>query len=217
MPQSLAERLAPIIKQYEATHADHYQRLIDFLVKIDQLKRRLTTGDTAPDFALPASDGKVLWLSNLVRERPIVLVFIRGGWCPYCYEQINALNDSADQFEEAGVSLVAITPEVAGRTAKMSKELNLTFPVLSDVDSGVALAYGCLFMVPAEDREFLKSHGVDLDQHYGSGAWFMPLASAFVIGVDGIIQTVFGNEDPRVRPEPDQLLSSVLGSSSSKD
>ena len=211
MSQSLAERLAPIIKE-NAEYADHYQRLTQFLVKIGQLDRRLKAGDTAPNFTLPANDGSIVHLSDLICQRPVVVVFIRGQWCPYCYEQVNALNDVAHRFEQAGVGLVAITPEVGGRAADLSKELQLSFPILSDVDSGVALAYGCLFLVPAEDQEYLRSIGLDLAEHYGSGAWFMPLASSFVINTDGVIQSVFGLEDPRIRPEPSDILESIVRS-----
>lgn len=216
MTQSLEERLAPIIAKYEETHTHHYLRVSKFLDRIGQMDQRPKPGDRAPDFALPAHDGSVIKLSDLLRERPIVVVFIRGKWCPYCHEQVRALSDAAPEYEKSGIGVLAITPEIGGRAAELSAELALPFPVLSDLDSGVALSYGCLYPVPPEEREFLVSNGVDLKDLYGSGAWFMPVSSAFGVGSDGFVKSVFGDADPRVRPEPDAILSSMT-SSGAKD
>jgi len=40
----------------------------------------LTVGDAVPDFALPASDGRIVYLDELLSQGPLVLNFYRGGW-----------------------------------------------------------------------------------------------------------------------------------------
>lgn len=209
MAQSLADRLAPIIAQYADSTGAHYERMTAFVEKIDQLALRLGPGAKAPDFVLPAQDGSLVQLSELSQDKPLVLFFIRGMWCPYCHEQVHATKDMLREFESAGVNVAVVTPEVGGRAAELAADLDLPFPVLCDVDSGMALAYGCLYPVPNEDREFLKSIGIDLAKHYGTNAWFIPLPSVFVIGTDGVVRSVYGSADPRIRPEPAEILNEI--------
>ena len=216
--QSLKDRLAPIVAKYEAPNGEHYRRLVAFIDSIGQLERRLQPGAMAPDFLLPGQDGQLVRLTDLIRTGPLALVFIRGMWCPYCVEQVRALRDAAGLFGAEGINLVVLTPEIGGHAEALAKEHELPFPVLCDVDSGVALSYGCLFPVPPADRAFLISKDIDLAERYGSDAWFLPLASTFVIGSDSRIQAIFGAADFTTRPEPaDVLASGIAASAGTKD
>ena len=47
-------------------------------------RRALKPGAVAPDFMLPDAQGRCVRLQSLLRQGPVVLVFYRGGWCPYC-------------------------------------------------------------------------------------------------------------------------------------
>ena len=47
-------------------------------------RRALKPGAVAPDFMLPDAQGRWVRLQSLLRQGPVVLVFYRGGWCPYC-------------------------------------------------------------------------------------------------------------------------------------
>lgn len=209
MATSLADRLAPIIAKNAESGGAHCDRMTAFVEKIGQVAQRLVPGNVAPDFVLPAHDGSLLRLSDLIRDAPLVLFFIRGMWCPYCREQMHAVKDAAPEFAAAGLKVAIITPEVGGRGTELATELGGTFPVLCDVDSATALAYGCLYSVPSQDRAFLKADEVDLAALYGTQAWFIPLPSVFGIRQDGVIVSVFGGPDPRLRPEPVDVLNVV--------
>jgi thiol-disulfide isomerase/thioredoxin len=47
-------------------------------------ERALRVGDAAPELTLPDSLGRPVNISTLWANGPIVLLFYRGGWCPYC-------------------------------------------------------------------------------------------------------------------------------------
>jgi len=47
-------------------------------------RRALKPGAVAPDFMLPDAQGRGARLQSLLRQGPVVLVFYRGSWCPYC-------------------------------------------------------------------------------------------------------------------------------------
>ncbi|MFC1834832.1 hypothetical protein ACFL2Q_08875 [Thermodesulfobacteriota bacterium] len=40
----------------------------------------LTEGDTIPDFSLPNAVGKIVSISEILKQGPVVLSFYRGGW-----------------------------------------------------------------------------------------------------------------------------------------
>jgi protein-disulfide isomerase len=52
----------------------------------------LKVGDKAPDFVLKTADGKLFTLGEAIKSGPLVIVFYRGQWCPYCNKQLSARN-----------------------------------------------------------------------------------------------------------------------------
>ncbi len=64
--------------------ADIMARADADLAATDILKKSLKAGDRAPDFMLPDATGKMISLYDTLKQAPVILVFYRGGWCPYC-------------------------------------------------------------------------------------------------------------------------------------
>lgn len=210
MTEALDQTLAAIRQETDPVTGPHHERLVAFLDRIDQLNNRPQPGALAPTFSMPRAEGDPVTLSKLIANRALLLMFVRGDWCPFCSAQIAALAKCAPSFEKAGIAVAVVTPEVAGRALKMKREMGLTFEVLCDVDEGVALSYGCLFFVPPEEQEFLRNAGYDLAALYGSGGKFMPLASAFAIDRKGAIFAVYDRgTDQRKRTDPIDILSDM--------
>lgn len=207
MTTSLKDRLAALRAAYPPEAAAHQDRMAAFIDRIAQFERRAAPGSQAPDFTLPSDTGRLVSLSDLLDGGPLVLVFVRGAWCPFCSAQIAALAETADEFAAAGIGIAIVTPEIGGRAKALSRESGAPFAVLADVDMGVALAFGCLIPLPKDERDFLAARGVDLAAAYGNDGHFMPIASAFGIAADGTIVTVFGETDARARPEPSEMLA----------
>jgi len=51
----------------------------------------IKVGEIAPDFTLPAATGEAVTLHGKLNEGPVVLSFYRGGWCPFCNLELQAL------------------------------------------------------------------------------------------------------------------------------
>ena len=47
----------------------------------------LDKGATLPKLTLKAVDGKPYDLNASVAKKPTILIFYRGGWCPFCNQQ----------------------------------------------------------------------------------------------------------------------------------
>lgn len=68
----------------------------------------------APAFSLPNRHDQQLSLSDL-RGKPVLVVFYLGAGCPHCIEQLQSFSPLKEDFERAGISVVAVsTDSVAG-------------------------------------------------------------------------------------------------------
>jgi hypothetical protein len=78
------------------------------LVKSGIAKSALNVGDTIPNFSLPDAHGKIVNSRDLLAGGPLVLVFYRGAWCPYCNLYLASLQKYLPRFKSYGVYVVNI-------------------------------------------------------------------------------------------------------------
>src|ERR1700739_4918897 len=135
---------------------------------VAELKQRnlaasiLPVGAKAPEFELPDHDGKVVHSSDLLANGRLVLCFIRGRWCPFCVGQTEAMNLILPQIEQAGASLVAISPQTVKQSFFMHDQHKLRFPLLSDAGNQVARQFGLTYRVPEYQQALYKKTFVNL-------------------------------------------------------
>lgn len=103
-------------------------------------------GDTAPDFTLSDNSGKKVTLSEAVKEAPVVLVFYRGSWCPFCVRQLADLRGLLKDGEKT--RLYAISIDAASVSNDLIKKIEkdgkgkVNFSFLSDTNAQTIDAYG---------------------------------------------------------------------------
>jgi len=166
-------------------------------------------GEPFPAFSLPDAVGQYRSLDGLVADGPVVLSFNRGGWCPYCTHELRAWNELLPDLSAAGAQFAAITPEVGGRAALMSRLLDGDAELLCDVDHGLALAAGLAFYVGAPLLRQYREWGLDLASIYGNDSGFLPVPATFVVDREGIVTYAFVDPDFRIRAEPADVLDAV--------
>jgi len=166
-------------------------------------------GDTAPDFELPDARGGSVTLAGLREDGPVVLIFYRGAWCPYCNLQLRAFQAALADIHSAGATLVAISPQTPDNSLTLAEQAELAFPVLSDAGNAVARSYGIVFGFGADDRELHSSIGIDLAASNGDDSWELPAPAVFVVDADGTIRYASVAGDYRWRVGPDEVLSAL--------
>ena len=166
-------------------------------------------GDRAPDFELPDARGGTVALRDALAAGPVVLVFYRGAWCPYCNLQLRAFQAALDEIRAAGASPIAISPETPDNSLTLAEQAGLAFPVLSDAGNAVARSYGIVFDLAGADRDLHAGVGADLVEFNGDDSWELPAASVFVVGRDGIITFASVAGDYRWRVGPDEVLAAL--------
>ena len=185
---------------------DTMSRATAELIATGQAQRARKAGDVAPEFILNNPDGKPVSSRELLARGPLVISFYRGVWCPYCNLELQALQAALPDIAARGASLVAISPQTAPNSRKSQRENKLDFPILSDVKSEVAHAFGIRFALPDYLVDLYKGFKNDLPVFNDDPSWVLPMPARYVIGTDGIIAYAEVNPDYTQRPDPSELL-----------
>lgn len=106
-----------------------------------QLTVKLQPGTQAPDFTLQDAEGKETSLSDF-RGKNVILYFYPAAATPGCTTQACDFRDSLSSLHGSGYEVLGISPDAPEKLADFTGDYNLTFPLLSDEDHAVALAYG---------------------------------------------------------------------------
>ncbi len=169
----------------------------------------LSIGAKVPTVLLKTVDGQTADLADLIKEKPTVLVFYRGGWCPYCNTQLGRLKEIEQQILDAGWQIIAISPD---RPQKLSKSIikhQMKYTLFSDSKMEASKRFGIAFKVDDATIEKYKGYGIDLDDASGENHHLLPIPAVFLVGIDGVIKFTYANPDYKVRLDPQVLLSTV--------
>ncbi len=102
----------------------------------------IEVGSFAPDFSLPADDGSTVTLSAL-RGRPVVVYFYPRDDTPGCTTEACDFRDRQAQLAATQNAVVlGISGDSLAAHQRFKKKYGLNFPLLSDADKSVMLAYG---------------------------------------------------------------------------
>jgi peroxiredoxin len=112
------------------------------------------------------------------------------------------LQEVLTDIEEAGTSLVAISPMIPKYTPQLVGKLGLTFPVLSDPGSKILSRLGLVFDLEEAMVEIYKGFGIDLERFNGESRWQLPLPGRIIIDREGVVRDVELGTDHSERPEP---------------
>lgn len=103
-------------------------------------EQRLRPGDVAPDFALPDADGNEVSLSSF-RGRRVIVYFYPAAMTPGCTKEAVGFRDNIADLDEAGVTVLGISPDEPAKLAVFRDREQLSFPLLSDPEAKVLQAY----------------------------------------------------------------------------
>ena len=101
---------------------------------------RLEAGETAPAFSLKDQDGATVSLGEFSGKN-VIVYFYPAAMTPGCTTQACDFRDNLAELNDAGFTVLGISPDKPDKLAKFRDKEALTFPLLSDPDRTVLSAY----------------------------------------------------------------------------
>ena len=211
-PSGPGERLVPQLRAMMELRPGWYRAILTELagrLNTASVPNALRVGDVIPDFVLPDTSGRLVSSFDLRQAGPLVVCFVRGGWCPFCAATLSAVDAIVPCIAAAGGEMVALTPDTLGYGGEMRNRLALRFKVLTDVDCSVALQFGCVYRVPPEYRDALLRFGIDLLRFHGDGPGLLPMPATYICDRSGVIRFAHVSGDITQRAQP-ALISDLV-------
>jgi peroxiredoxin len=169
----------------------------------------LGVGAHAPDFKLSDAEGNQHALAQYLARGPVLLLFFRGGWCPYCTLTLRAYEELAPEFRQAGGAVLALSPQKASRAAVVQESNCISFPILVDCKNRVATEYGVLGQARPMTRQVFGKVGCNIPEENNAEDWMLPRASEFLIDTNGIIRMAHVSPVSYERTEPREALAAL--------
>jgi len=171
--------------------------------------RGLRVGDEVPDATLSTSGQRLYQLDDIIGGRPTVLIFYRGGWCPFCAGDLKDWQEHIEEVRDLGAQVIAITPESPERALGTATKNELGFTVLSDVRGEAARAFDLGFTLDEATQKKYKGYGIDLAESNALKNWDLVIPATYVVDSDGVIRYAYVNEDYKHRAAATEVIEAL--------
>jgi peroxiredoxin len=192
---------APTPKETTATPADKLGTLAP--------GTGVAPGQHVPDAHAQDLDGKDVTLAALLPRGPLLLVFYRGGWCPYCNFEIREMTRAFPEYQKRGVLPVAVSVDKLEESVKTRATYTIPFPVLSDGDLSFVQGFHVVNHLDDGTLAKMKGFGVDVERASGKAHHTIAIPALFLVDKGGVVR--WGHDDPNitVRPSTAQILAAI--------
>lgn len=163
----------------------------------------------AADFKATDQNGTEIVLKDLRKKGPVVIMFYRGYWCPYCNKALKRINDSLQLIKDKGATLIAITPEGKQGVDSTIAKTGATFSIISDEGMKISSNYGVNFKVDERTVGRYKNAGIDLLALNHQKDAVLPVPAVYIINRDGAVTFRYFNEDYRKRIAVKDILQAL--------
>jgi len=170
----------------------------------------IKVGDTLESFTLDNAVGNPVSLGDLVAGGPAVLVFYRGGWCPYCNLALRTYQrELLPQLEAWHATLAAISPQTPDQSLSTAEKAALDFEVLSDPGSRLARRIGIAFEQAEEVLAAQRRLGLDLALVNEEGSTQLPMPTVLIVDPKSTVRFVHVHPDYTARTEVADIVAAL--------
>jgi len=169
-------------------------------------------GDRLEPFTLADATGTPVSLDQIVEGGLAVIVFYRGGWCPYCNLALRTYQrELLPELHAFGARLVAISPQSPDQSLSTAEKAELAFTVLSDPGSRVAQSIGIAFQQADDVLAAQRQLGLDLTQVNAEGATQLPRPTVLIVDQNRTVRFADVQPDYTARTEVADILAALAG------
>ncbi|MCV9388412.1 peroxiredoxin-like family protein [Reichenbachiella ulvae] len=168
-----------------------------------------SVGDQVPNFTGVDQFGNDFMLSEQLEKGPVVLMFYRGYWCPYCNKQLSEMQDSLKFISERGGAVVAVTPEQPEYIEETVNQTDASFKIIHDKDLQIMKSFGVAYKMEDALVKKYKRNGLDVAQTNGDNGTYLPVPATYIINSDGSILFAFYDPDYKKRATVSKILKNL--------
>jgi len=198
-----AERLpAEVLDVFDRSIED----FLDRGIPADSIK----AGDVLEPFTLDDARATPVSLDQVVADGPAVIVFYRGGWCPYCNLALRTYqSELLRRLSVFNARLVAISPQSPDESLSTVEKAALEFTVLSDPGSRLADRLGIAFEQAEDVLAAQRKLGLDLTKVNAEDAVRLPRPTVLVVDQDRTVRFVDVQPDYTARTEVADIIAAL--------
>ena len=169
----------------------------------------LFPGAKAPDFTAFDQNGNEINLKELTKKGPVVLVFYRGYWCPFCNKALKRLEDSLQLITEKGATVIAVSPEINSNIDSTVKKTGAEFSILHDKDMKIMKGYNVAFQIPENTVTRYRNSGLDFTKLNGENGNNLPVPAVYIINKQRDIVWRYFETDYKKRPSIQSIIDNI--------
>jgi peroxiredoxin len=167
--------------------------------KAEEIKP-LLIGQKIPAVTLKDAKGNSIDTKDILGKKT-VLVFYRGGWCPYCTAQLSGLHAIEQEVQGLGYQIVGVSPDSPENLSESAGKLGAGYTLLSDGEGALIKAVGIAFQAPEAYKKLIEksSKGFNKD--------FLPAPTVYVLNANQEIEFMYISPDFKKRLNGKMLLA----------
>jgi peroxiredoxin len=167
----------------------------------------LLNGQFAPDVMVQTAFGEDVNLRELIELQPSLVLFYRGGWCPYCNRQFKDLLQVEQRILDLGYQIIAISPDSPERLQQQKTHTDFDVTLISDTSLKAIEAFGLgYFLEDKLAQQYRSKVGAILVTDQGTEKVVLPVPAAYVFDASGLVYFQYVNPNHRVQVSPVLLL-----------
>ncbi len=165
--------------------------------------RPLLIGNMLPSAMVSGPGGEQRNIRQITGGKRTVLIFYRGGWCPYCNKHLSELAMIEKDLAGLGYQVVAVSPDKPENLRSTETKTKAGYRLYSDSQGALIRAMGIAYRAPGNYLKVIKeaSGGTNLEM--------LPVPSVFLLNEKGTVLFTYVNPDFRQRLSGDVLLAAA--------
>ena len=146
----------------------------------------LSVGDHVPMIEAVNQNGDLFSLSTALYNGPVVIIFYRGEWCPYCNKHLSDLQEGLESIYQRGASVVAISPEKMEYQNKTLQKTHAEFTLLYDEGYTIAESFDVNFNPSVMNKVVYNLFlGANLKNAHSEESQNLPIPATYIIDTNG--------------------------------
>lgn len=170
----------------------------------------LPVGSTVTNFEAKDAFGKKYVLYEELKKGPVVIIFIRGNWCPICNRHLKSLQDSLSLIYKKGANVLVVSPEKPEYIKKSIEKTKAEFTILYDEGYKISDLFDVTFLPDTKSRLMYNTVlGAKLKETHSDDTERLPVPATFIIDKNAKIVWRHFNPDYKERATVNQILSNI--------